>query len=66
MTQKVHWNPNASHEETWGIHRVAAFCGAITYHRINDQNYVVETRTEEYVTCKNCIRRLEAQNESHR
>lgn len=55
---RVHYNPDGGLEETGGVNRVASFCGAITHHCKNDQTYVVETRTRDYVTCKNCIRKL--------
>lgn len=55
---KVHYNPGSGLEETGGVNRVASFCGAITHHCKNSQSYVIETRSKEYVTCKNCIRRL--------
>ena len=55
-TAKIHYRGDAS----FGVEatqRVAVTCGAITVQAV-PQLMVMETRTPDKVTCKNCLRRM--------
>lgn len=54
---KIHYNRHLSQPGVVEVNRVSS-CGEITWHS-ETQRYIRETREEDWVDCKKCLKRLD-------